>query len=91
MPRRKKVIIHKNYTSIAQAEDHALAEDCVRLLRDNQIEAKADEAKKNKILIKVEEGRFHEAYMLIQEHLTPEGFFDIYKETIQIKDPNQAA
>jgi len=91
MPRRKKVIVHKKYISIAQAEDLGLAEDCIRLLSDHEIEAVTEEAKRNKFLIKVEENRFHEAYMLIQKHLTPEGFFDIYSESMQKKDPNQAA
>lgn len=91
MPRHKKNTVHKNYTSIAQAEDLPLAEDCVRLLKDNEIEAKIKQAKKQTYMIQVEEGRFHEAYIIIQSHLTAEGFFDIHKETMQIKDPNHAA
>ena len=91
MPRPKKVVVKKRYTSIAQAEDFPLAEDCVRLLKDNEIDAQVAEANGNSFMIKVEEGRFHEAYMLIQAHLTAEGFFDIYKETMELKDPNQAA
>ena len=91
MPRPKKVIIKKRYTSIAQAEDLPLAEDCVRLLKDNEIEAKVVEVKRNSFLVKVEEGRFHEAYVIIQSHLTAEGFFDIHKLAMELKDPNQAA
>jgi len=91
MPRHKKVIVHKNYTFIAQADDLPLAEDCVRLLKDHEIEGKIEAAKKHTYMIKVEEGRFHEAYIIIQSHLTAEGFFDIHTETQQSKDPNQAA
>jgi predicted Co/Zn/Cd cation transporter (cation efflux family) len=91
MPRQKKNIVHKNYTSIAQAEDLPLAEDCVRLLKDNEIEGKIEPAKKHTYMIKVEEGRFHEAYVIIQSHLTAEGFFDIHTVSQQTKDPTQAA
>lgn len=91
MPRQKKVIVQKNYTSIAQAEDLLLAEDCIRLLKDNEIEGKIEEAKTHTYMVLVEEGRFHEAYIIIQSHLTSEGFFDIHTETQQIKDPIQAA
>jgi len=94
MPRRKKSeSIEKTikYISIAQARDVPLAEDCVRLLKDNEIEAKLEESKRNTYAVKVDEGRFNEAYIIIQSHLTPEGFFDIHSETMQIKDPNQAA
>ena len=91
MPRPRKNIEHKVYMPIAQAEDIGLGEDCVRLLRDNEIEARAVEGKKGSFMVEVEEGRFHEAYILIQSHLTPEGFFDIHNEAMEINDPNQAA
>lgn len=91
MPRQKKVSIEKDYVPIAQAEDLPLAEDCVKLLKGNDIESKIEAAKKSSYLIEVEDGRFHEAYTIIQSHLTAEGFFDIHAEPQQKKDPNQAA
>ena len=91
MPRQKKISSKVKFAAIAQAEDRPLAEDCVRLLKDNEIVARIEESKKNTFIIEVEEGRFHEAYIIIQIHLTPEGFFDIHKINQQTKDPNQAA
>jgi hypothetical protein len=91
MPRQKKIDVKQQFTSIAQAEDRPLAEDCVRLLDDNNIIAKIEQPKTHTYVIKVDEGRFHEAYIIIQKHLTAEGFFDIHSETEQTKDPNQAA
>ncbi|MCF7956618.1 MAG: hypothetical protein K9M75_12515 [Phycisphaerae bacterium] len=91
MPRQKKVTVKKGYVSIAQAEDLPLAEDCVTLLKENDIESKIEAAKKSTYIIQVEEGRFHEAYTIIQSHLTAEGYFDIHNETMQTKDPNHAA
>jgi hypothetical protein len=94
MPRRKKSESKEKtvqYVSIAQASDKPLAEDCAHLLKDNEIEAIVEELKRNTYIVKVDEGRFNEAYIIIQSHLTPEGFFDMHTETMQIKDPTQAA
>lgn len=91
MPKRKK-IDPSQYISIAQVEDKALAQDCQRLLRDNEIDAKVVEAKKQTCIIKVQEGRFNEAYMIIHAHLSADGFFDIHKDTPQQTiTPNHAA
>jgi hypothetical protein len=96
MPKDKKTTEKKTqprqYIAIAHAEDKALAEDCLRLLSDNEIDAEMEPGKKRTYTIKVAKGRFNEAYIIIHSHLTPEGFFDIHTETIPIKtDPNQAA
>jgi hypothetical protein len=94
MPRRKKSESKEKtiqYISIAQASDKPLAEDCAHLLKDHEIEATIEELKRNTYIVKVDEGRFNEAYIIIQSHLTPEGFFDRHIETMQIKDPNHAA
>ncbi len=95
MPKEKKSSQKtelQQYIVIAQAEDKALAEDCLRLLKDNEISAEMEQAKKRTYTIKVSPGRFNEAYIIIQSRLTPEGFFNIHTEqTQQKKDPNQAA
>ena len=88
MPKRKEDIQEpqpSKYIAIAQAEDKALGEDCLRLLRDNEIAAEMELGKKRTYTIKVTQGRFNEAYILIHSHLTPEGFFDIHTETTQQK------
>jgi len=91
MPRPRKVIPNIKYTPIAQAADFLLAEDCVTLLRDSELEAKVVSTKKDTYTVQVDDKRFNEAYVIIQTHLTPDGFFDIYNESIQVNDPNHAA
>jgi len=94
MEKDKELKLEENlirYTKIAKAEDILLAEDCVKLLDDNGIKAKITEPKDEAFFVEVQEARFNEAYMLIQSHITIKGFFDIYTEPQQTKDPNQAA
>jgi len=100
MPRpRKKTRVELDelhLTAIAKAEDLELAKDCVTLLRDNDIEAWVESPESSKesksVTVKVPESRFNEAYMLIQAKISPEGFFDIYKDpTEATEDPTKAA
>jgi hypothetical protein len=94
MPRQKlsQKIEPSQYVAIAQADDISLAEDCQKLLKDNDIASKIEQTKKNVFKIKVRQGRFNEAYILIQSRLSPDGFFDIFKEQHQQRsDPNQDA
>lgn len=100
MPRpRKKTHVEVEtleLTAIAKAEDLGLAEDCLRLLKENDIPFQLDSREGRKgpenITIKVAANRFNEAYMLIQSKISVEGFFDIYTDPQETKkDPNKAA
>ena len=79
------------YTAIAQTDDLPLAQDCVRLLKDKEIPAVIEEIKRNTHTVKVLQTRFNEAYIIIESKISLEGYFDIYTDPQQQKDPNQAA
>ena len=94
MPRRKKADVQAkmlDFIDIAQADDFSLAEDCVNLLKENNILSTIEETKRNLHTVKVDPKRYNEAYLIIESKITIDGYFDIYSENLLQKDPNQAA
>lgn len=90
MPRPKKKTeeevraLTAHYVTIAKAEDHDLAKDCIRLLKDNGIEATVythGQQGRERYEVKVEPDRFNEAYIIIEAKITNDGFFDIFQES----------